>query len=129
MPEEPTSAGSPPPAESFERRIERLEQENRWWRGSLIAVLAFVALMLLAGHHRRARIDVVVTVPPWALRMPYWGYGPGAYPQPPRACGDVPPGEGVAPGRGPRPEAPRSPPSSSDPWRPDEPLRVSHLGR
>lgn len=109
MPEEPTSAGSPRPAEPLERRIERLEQENRWWRGGLIAVLALVALMLLAGHHR-ARIDVVVTAPPWALRMPYWGYGSGPYPPPPRGWGGVPPGEGVAPGRGPRPPAPQSSP-------------------
>jgi hypothetical protein len=106
MPEEPTSAGSPRPTEPLEGRIERLEQENRWWRGALIAVLAFVALMLLAGHHHRTRIDVVVTVPPWALRMPYWGYVPGPYPPPPRGGEGVPPGEGVAPGRGPRPQSP-----------------------
>jgi hypothetical protein len=111
MPEEPTSAGSPrPPAEPLEGRIELLERENRWWRGALIAVLALVALMLLAGHHHRARIDVVVTVPPWAFRMPYWGYGPGPYPPSPRGWESVPPGQGVAPSRGPHPQAPQSPP-------------------
>jgi hypothetical protein len=110
MPEETTSAGSSRPAEPLERRIERLEQENRWWRGALIAVVAFVALMLLVGHHHRARIDVVVTVPPWALRMPYWGYGPGPYPPPPLGWGGVLPGQRAAPGRGPRAQAPQSPP-------------------
>src|SRR5882672_8703693 len=74
MPEETTSAGSLRPAEPVERRIERLEQENRWWRGALIAVLAFVALVLLAGRHHRARIDVVVTVPP-GLSEPSKGKG------------------------------------------------------
>jgi hypothetical protein len=74
MPEEPTSTGGSSPEELLYRRIEHLERENRWWRAGLIAALVFIGLMVLvAGHHRR-RIDVVVTMPPWAMRRPYWGY-------------------------------------------------------
>lgn len=65
------------PEEPLDRRIERLERENRWWRGGLIAALVFMGLMILgglmilaAGGHHRRRTDAVVTVPPWALRMP-----------------------------------------------------------
>jgi hypothetical protein len=88
----------------LERRIESLEyaaqQENRWWRGGLIAALVLVALsILIAGHHRRHRPPPVGPMGPmgqmgqmgmmggWQRQrmMPYgppppppnWGYGPG----------------------------------------------------
>jgi hypothetical protein len=112
MPEEPTSAGSPRYDEALDRRIEHLERENRWWRGALIAALVFIGLMIVAASHHRRPIDVVVTVPPWVLRMPRWGYGPGPYSPPPRGWGGwggVRPGPEV-PGGGPRPQAPQSPP-------------------
>lgn len=113
MPEASTSAGSPRPEELLERRLEHLERENRWWRGGLIAALVFIGLMILAaGHHHRRHIEVVVTVPPWALRRPYWGYGPGPYPPPaPGWGGGERPGPGMMmPGGGPNPPASQSPP-------------------
>lgn len=82
MPEE-TGAG-PERDDYFTRRLERLEQrlerEQRWWRGGLIGVLAFLAFsILIAGHHRHRR-------PPFAPWMacygrfgappPPWGWGP-----------------------------------------------------
>jgi hypothetical protein len=102
------------PEESLERRIEQLErivQDNRWWRGGLIAALVFIGLVILltAGRHRH-RVDVVVKVPPWVLRTPHWGYGPGPYPPPPQGWGGGTgggrPAPEVGPGRGPSPQAP-----------------------
>jgi hypothetical protein len=114
VPEEATSVGGQRPVEPFDRRIEQLERENRWWRGDLIAALVFIGLMLLAGGRHRRRIDVVVTVPPWALRMPYWGYGPVPYSSPPRGWGGFGGGSGrprpEVPGGGPNPQGPQSPP-------------------
>ena len=107
MPEEPTGTVSP----RLEQLIERLERENRWWRGGLIAALVFIGLMMLvAGRHRR-HVDVTVTVPPWALRRPYWFYGPSAHPAPPPGWGGGERGPGMMmPGEGPNPPA-QQPPS------------------
>jgi hypothetical protein len=113
MPEEPGTQGGPRPEEHLYRRIEYLERENRWWRGGLIAALVFIGLVILAGGRHRHRIDVVVTVPPWALRIPYWGNGPGPYPVPPRGWGGygggAHPGPGM-PGGGPNQQGPQPPP-------------------
>ena len=113
MPEEPSTIGGSRPEELLYRRIEHLESENRWWRGGLIAALVFIGLMILAAGHHRRHIEVEVTVPPWALRRPYWGYGPGRYPSSPPGWGgyggDARPGAGV-PGGGPNPGGPQSQP-------------------
>lgn len=90
MPEENTGAVSPRPEELL-GRIEHLERKNLRWRGGLIAALVFIGLMILGGvmifatgrHHHHRRLGAVVSVPPWALRSPLWGYGPGPYPPPP----------------------------------------------
>lgn len=112
MPEEPTGTGSPMPDEILYRRIEHLERENRWWRGGLLAALFFIGLMILAAGRHRRHIDVVVTMPPWALRRPYGAYGPGPYPPPPPVWGGY--GGGARPGPevpsgGPNPRGPQSP--------------------
>lgn len=83
MPEEPTSGGSSRSEELLERRLEHIERENRWWRGGLIAALVFIGLMILAGGRHRRHIQVTVTVPPMAMRRPFWGYGGGPYGPPP----------------------------------------------
>ena len=109
MPEEATGAGTSRSEELLERRLEQLERENRWWRGGLIAALILIALMILAGSRHRRHLDVTVTVPPWALRRPYWGYGPRPYPPPPPGWGrGERPGPGMMmPGEGgPNPPAP-----------------------
>jgi hypothetical protein len=106
MPEEPTSAATPRAEELLERRLERLERENRWWRGGLIAALVLIGLMIVVPSCRHRRhIDVTVTVRPLALRRPYWGYGAGPYP-PPGWGGER--GPGMMPGGGPNPPAPPS---------------------
>jgi hypothetical protein len=74
----------------LERRIASLEyaaqQENRWWRGGLIAALVLVALsILIAGHHRHHRPLMMGQGWGRGPRMlpygppppPNWGYGPG----------------------------------------------------
>jgi len=112
MPEEPTSAAGTQTQELLLRRLEHFERENRWWRGGLIAALVFMGLMILAGGRHRRHIDVVVTVPPGAMRMRQWGYGPGPYPPPGwggLGGGMMRPGPGMMPGGGPRPPAPQSP--------------------
>ena len=74
----------------LERRIEYLEhaiqQENKWWRGGLIATLIFLALaILIAGHHRNRRPPMGMMAGCRGMRMmpygppppPDWGYGQG----------------------------------------------------
>jgi hypothetical protein len=115
MDEEPAAAEGPKPGPEtlLYRRIELLERENRWWRGGLIAALVFIGLMVLAGGRHRRHIDVVVTVPPGALRRPYWGYHTAPYPPPPGGWGGF--GGGARPGPempggGPNPRGPQPPP-------------------
>ncbi len=97
MPEESTSTpGQNDDAiRRLERRIESLEfatrQENRWWRGGLIAALVLVALsILIAGHHRRHHCPPMMGMRGWEMphTMPYAPgpppyYGPGGYYGPP----------------------------------------------
>jgi hypothetical protein len=86
----------------LERRIENLEfatrQENRWWRGGLIAALVLVALsILIAGHRRHHCPPPMMGMRGWAMphTMPYAPgpppyYGPGGYYGPPEGWRDRP---------------------------------------
>ncbi len=110
MPEEPTNSAAGI-GEKLAERVARLERENRWWRGGLIVAVILIGLMLAAlGRHRhRARVDVVISTPPWMMRMPPWGYGPGPYPAPPpgwQGYGAPRPGQ-EGPGRGPSQPGPQ----------------------
>jgi hypothetical protein len=107
MPDEPINAGATNLEQSLTERMARLERENRWWRGGLVAALIIMALFLAAGHRHRARIDVVISAPPWMMRMRPWGYGPGPYPPPGWQGYETPrPGQ-QAPGRTPSQPAPQ----------------------
>ena len=92
MPEE--STGTPgqngDALRSLGRRVESLEfatrQENRWWRGGLIAALVLLAFsILIAGHHRHRHPSPIMgmrgcdgprMMPYGPPPPPYW-YGPG----------------------------------------------------
>src|ERR1700730_17879037 len=101
VPEETTGAGNQKETaqERLEARLNRIEQEvleeNRWWRGGLIAALVMVGLAIftVAHHHHPERM--AMGMPGWAGSggMPYGGYGP--YPPPPHPgwggqCGPAP---------------------------------------
>ena len=84
----------------LERRIENLElatlQENRWWRGGLIAALVLLAFsIMIAGHHRHHHPPPPMMgmqqgwggprmMPYGPLPPPYYGYGPGGDYGPPQ---------------------------------------------
>jgi hypothetical protein len=101
VPEE--SIGTSEPNDDAIRRLERrleafevaAQNENRWWRGGLIAALVLLSLSIMIAHHRRHHPP-----PPFMMSqmgqgmgmmgggcqgprvMPYgpppnWGYGPG----------------------------------------------------
>jgi len=95
VPEE--SIGTPGPNDDAIRRLERrleafelaAQNENRWWRGGLIAALVLVALsIMIARHHRHCPLPPRITMGQmgegWQgpRMMPYgpppnWDYGPG----------------------------------------------------